>query len=199
MHSKKEKKISNGVKTIIAEVSARHIHLNQKDLEKLFGKNFKLSKFKDLSQPEEFAAKETLVVKGGRDYFPKVRIVGPVRRKTQVELSMTDCYFLGIKPVVQLSGQVRKSSQVTLQGPHGHVVAAAIVAQRHLHISKKQAKEWKYKSGKKIAIMVKGERSAILENVVVRVGDFKTHVHLDTDEANAVGLVNKQKVYIYEK
>lgn len=187
------------MKTVIAEVSARHIHLNQKDLEKLFGKNFKLAKFKDLSQPNEFAAKETLVVKGGRDYFPKVRIVGPVRRKTQVELSMTDCYFLGIKPVVQLSGQVRKSSQVTLQGPHGRVTASAIVAQRHLHISKEQAKAWKYKNNKKIAIMIKGERSAILENVLVRVGNFKTHIHFDTDEANAVGLVNKQKVYIYEK
>lgn len=187
------------MKTIIAEVSARHIHLSQKDLEKLFGKNFKLAKFKDLSQPNEFAAKETLVVKGGRDYFPKVRIVGPVRRKTQVELSMTDCYFLGIKPVVQLSGQVRKSSQVTLQGPHGRVTASAIVAQRHLHISKEQTKAWKYKQGKKVSVLIKGERAAILENVMIRVGDFNTRLHLDTDEANAVGLTHNQKVYIYEK
>jgi putative phosphotransacetylase len=187
------------MKTIIAEVSARHIHLSQKDLEKLFGKNFKLTKFKELSQPGEFAAKESLVVKGARDYFPKVRIVGPVRKKTQVELSMTDCYFLGIKPVVQASGQVRKASQVTIQGPHGHVLAQAIVPMRHLHISKEQAKAWKYKNGKKIAIVVKGERSAILENVLVRVGDFKTHIHLDTDEANAVGLTHNQKIYIYEK
>jgi putative phosphotransacetylase len=79
------------------------------------------------------------------------------------------------------------------------VTASAIVAMRHLHISKEQAKAWKYKNNKKIAIMVKGERSAILDNVIVRVGNFKTHIHLDTDEANAVGLVNKQKVYIYEK
>lgn len=187
------------MKTVIAEVSARHIHLSQKDLVKLFGKNFKLTKLKDISQPGEFAAKETLVVKGARDYFPKVRIVGPVRQKTQVELSMTDCYFLGIKPVVQASGQVRKASKVSLQGPHGQVLAQAIVAMRHLHISREQAKLWKYKNGQKIAIMVKGERSAILENVLVRVGNFKTHIHLDTDEANALGLVNNQKVYIYEK
>lgn len=187
------------MKTVIAEVSARHIHLSQKDLVKLFGKNFQLTKFKELSEPGEFAAKETLVVKGARDYFPKVRIVGPVRKKTQVELSVTDCYFLGIKPVIQVSGQVRKASQVTIQGPHGHVLAQAIVAMRHLHLSEEQAKAWKYKNGKKIAIMVKGERSAILENIVVRVGHFKTHIHLDTDEANAVGLVNNQKVYIYEK
>ncbi len=186
------------MKTVIAEVSARHVHLSQKDLIKLFGKNFKLTKLKDISQPGEFAAKETLVVKGARDYFPKVRIVGPVRKKTQVELSTTDCYFLGIKPVVQLSGQVRKASQVILQGPHGRVTVSAIVAMRHLHISKEQAKTWKYKNGKKISIVIKGERAAILENVLVRVGNFKTHIHLDTDEANAVGLSHNQKVYIYD-
>lgn len=187
------------MKTVVVEVSARHIHLSQKDLVKLFGKGFQLSKLQDISQPGEFAAKETLVVKGARDYFPKVRIVGPVRKKTQVELSMTDCYFLGIKAVLQLSGQVRKASQVTLQGPHGRVIAQAIVAQRHLHISREQAKAWKYKTGQKIAIIVKGERAAILDNIIVRVGDYKTHVHLDTDEANAVGLAHNQKVYIYEK
>ena len=187
------------MKTVIAEVSARHIHLSQKDLDKLFGKDFKLTKLKDLSQPGEFAAQETLVVKGARDYFPKVRIVGPVRKKTQVELSTTDCYFLGIKPVVQLSGQVKKASQVTLQGPQGRVAASAIVPRRHLHISKAQAKLWKYKPGKKISIIVKGERAAILDNIIVRVGDFKTNIHLDTDEANAVSLVHNQKVYIYEK
>jgi putative phosphotransacetylase len=187
------------MKTIIAELSARHIHLSQKDLVKLFGKNFELTKFKDLSQPGEFAAKETLIVKGAKDYFPKMRIVGPVRKKTQVELSMTDCYFLGIKPSIQVSGQVKKAASVILQGPHGQITAPAIVAMRHLHISKEQAKLWKYKHGKKIAVMVKGERSAILENVVVRVGDHNTRLQLDTDEANAVGLTNNQKVYIYEK
>lgn len=187
------------MKTIIAEVSAKHVHLSQKDLEKLFGKNHKLTKLRDLSQPGEFAAKETLVVKGNKDYFAKVRIVGPVRRKTQVELAMSDCYFLGIKPVIQLSGQVKRASTVTLHGPHGRVEAKAIVAKRHLHISKKQAKDWGFKNNKKIAIVIKGERQAILENVIVRIGDFNTRIHLDTDEGNAVGLLNNQKVYIYEK
>lgn len=187
------------MKTIIAEISAKHIHLSQKDLEKLFGKNHKLTELRDLSQPGEFAAKETLVVKGSKDYFAKVRIVGPVRRKTQVELAISDCYFLGIKPVVQLSGQVKRASTVILQGPHGRVEAQAIVARRHLHISKEAAKQWHLKNNSKIAVMIKGERPAILQEVVVRIGNFDTRLHLDTDEGNAVGLLNNQKVYIYER
>ncbi|MFA6525427.1 MAG: phosphate propanoyltransferase [Patescibacteria group bacterium] len=187
------------MKTIIAEVSARHIHLSQKDLEKLFGKNYQLKKLKDLSQPHQFATKETLSVKGERGVFPKVRIIGPVRDKTQVELSVTDCFALGIRPSVQISGQVKTASQVILEGPKGRVTAPAIVAMRHLHLSEKQAKMWKYRTGKKISVLIKGERSVILNNVVVRVGDFDTRLQLDTDEGNAVGLVNNQKVYIYEK
>ncbi|MFA6271973.1 MAG: phosphate propanoyltransferase [Patescibacteria group bacterium] len=187
------------MKTIIAEVSARHIHLSQKDLEKLFGKNHQLKKLKDLSQPHQFATNETLTVKGEHGIFPKVRIIGPIRSKTQVELSITDCYSLGIKPSIQVSGQVKSASQVVLKGPKGQVVVSAIVAMRHLHLSEKQAKVWKYKHGKKISVLIKGERSVILNNVVVRVGDFNTRLQLDTDEGNAVGLVNNQKVYIYEK
>jgi propanediol utilization protein len=116
-----------------------------------------------------------------------------------VELSITDCYFLGIKPSVQISGQVKNASTVSVKGPRGQVTAPAIVAMRHIHLSAKQAKAWHYKHGQKVSVLIKGERSVILNNVVVRVGDFDARLQLDTDEGNAVGLVNNQKVQIYEK
>ncbi|MFA6391939.1 MAG: phosphate propanoyltransferase [Patescibacteria group bacterium] len=186
------------MKTIIAEISARHIHLSQKDVDKLFGKNYALKKLKELSQPHQFATLETLSIIGKRNSFSKVRIIGPIRSKTQVELSVTDCYYLGIKPSVQISGQVKNSSRVIIKGPRGQVTAPAIVAMRHLHLSERQAKAWNYKHGKKISVLIKGDRSVILNNVVVRIGDYDTRLQLDTDEGNAVGLVNNQKVYIYE-
>ncbi|MCB9802694.1 phosphate propanoyltransferase [Candidatus Nomurabacteria bacterium] len=183
---------------VIAEISARHIHLSEKDLFFLFGKAYLLKKQNSLSQPGEFAAKETLTVKAKKNSFPKVRIIGPIRKETQVELSVSDCIFLGVKPVLNLSGDLKNSSAITLIGPKGilKLKKGTIVAKRHLHLSKKDAQKWALKNKQKVKVKISGSRAMLLEEVIVRVGDFQTRLHLDTDEANAAGIKNKQKVLL---
>lgn len=180
-------------KTVIAEVSAKHIHLSQKDLAKLFGKNYKLTKFKALSEPTQFAAKEKVLVFGPKNKL-SLRIVGPARKKSQVELAITDCIFLGIKPVIQLSEHVKKSTLVIVQGPKAKVKIPAIVAWRHLHIDKTQTKAWSLKPGQKISAKIVGQRGLVLNNIIVRPGLFVTRLHLDTDEGNAAGIKSGVKV-----
>lgn len=179
---------------VLIETSARHLHLKKEDAFKLFGKkDYKLHKTKKLSQPFEFACQETLIVKGPKNKL-KLRVVGPYRKKTQVELSITDCVFLGIKPYLRLSGDLRKSSPIEIIGPKGRIKIkqGAIVPLRHLHLSKKEAKKLKLKNGEKIAIKIKGKRGLIFQNVIVRVSPyFKMACHLDTDEGNAAGINKK--------
>lgn len=181
------------MKTVIAEVSARHIHLSQADFTKLFGKNKSLTPSRAISQPGQFAAKEMVTAQGPKKEFT-LRIVGPVRAKSQVELSISDCISLGIKPVLQVSGKVSKASLLTIIGPQGKIRVQAIVAWRHLHISASQAKAWGLKSGQKIKAEISGERALELKNIVVRTGDFVTRLHLDTDEANSAGVSTGTKV-----
>jgi putative phosphotransacetylase len=178
------------MKKIKAEISARHIHLSQKDLDKLFGKDYKLKKNKDLSQPGEFAAKE-LVEVVNKDRKLKVRIVAPVREHTQVELAMTDCYFLRVYPEIRVSGDIDKTPGIIIKGPKGSVKIqqGVIVPRRHLHISKEDAKKWKIKNKQKVKVCIKGKRGLTFDDVVARVGNFSTAIHLDTDEANAAGLL----------
>ncbi|MBT4349801.1 phosphate propanoyltransferase [bacterium] len=186
------------MKKVTVEVSARHIHLSDKDLVKLFGKQYSLHQKNNLSQSDQFAAKETLVISGSKNKLSRVRILGPNRVKTQVELSLSDCIYLGIKPVLRLSGDLKGSSDILLIGPKGklRIKHGAIVAKRHLHISKTQAKEWKLKNKQKISASIKGERSIIFNNIIVRVGDFVTRLHLDTDEANAAGVDKNTIAYL---
>ncbi|PIR06306.1 MAG: propanediol utilization protein [Candidatus Komeilibacteria bacterium CG11_big_fil_rev_8_21_14_0_20_36_20] len=184
------------MKKAIAEISARHLHISPQHLAKLFGPNFKLKKQHKLSQPGEFASKQTLEIIGLKNKLEKVRIVGPVRKKTQIELSLTDCIFLGIRPVLRLSGDVKNSPGVILKGPKGKlkIREGVIIPKRHLHLPEKQAKSWGLKNKQKIKVSFKGPRAAILKEVMVRVGDYKTRVHLDTDEANAIGIKNNATV-----
>lgn len=185
------------MKKVIAEVSARHLHLSQDHINKLFGKDYNLKKLKDVSQPNQFATKETLEVIGPKNIFRKVRIVAPIRKSTQLELSISDCIHLGIKPVLKLSGDLKNSSTFILKGPKRQIrVRGCIVPKRHLHISKDIAKKWKLKNNQKIEVLVKGNRGGILKEVIVRIGDFKTRLHLDTDEANAMNIKNNSTVYL---
>ena len=183
---------------ITVEVSARHIHLSNKDLVKLFGKQYFLHKKNNLSQPDQFAAKETLTISGSKNKLTDVRVLGPIREKTQVELSFSDCIYLGVNPVLRLSGNLKGSSGILLTGPKGKlkIKQGTIVAKRHLHISKVKAKKWKLKNKQKISVLIKGERSIIFNNVIVRVGDFVTRLHLDTDEANASGIDKNTIAYL---
>ncbi len=178
------------------EVSARHIHLCQKHLEILFGKGYKLKKLKQLTQPSDFAAQETLVLKTDSKKFPKVRIVGPPREETQVEISLTDAVFLGINPPVKISGNLKGSSAATLIGPKGKVnlKKGVIIAQRHIHCNLKQAKNLDIKDSDLVSVKVKEKRAITFHNVKIRVDkNYQLCMHIDTDEGNASGITKKGK------
>ena len=174
---------------IQVEVSARHCHLSPKDADILFGKNYKFKVMKKVSQPGQFATVEEVLIKGSKGEF-KLRIVGPLRRDTQVELAGTDCYRLGIKPVLRVSGDIKGTPGAVLIGPKGKIMLkqGVIVAQRHLHVSPSEAKALKVKSGQLVSMRIKGPRSLIFNNVIVRSGlGHKKSFQIDTDEGNACG------------
>jgi len=179
------------MKKIPIEISARHIHLCQKDLEKLFGRGFKLKKLKDLSQPGEFASSQTVELIGPKSSYKKIRVVGPVRKNTQAEITVTDCRILGIDAPVRISGELKKSAGAVIVGPKGKVklISGVIVAQRHLHLSLIDAKELKLKNGQTVSVKTIGNRSVTFHHIIVRTGEnYKTACHLDTDEGNAAGM-----------
>ena len=170
------------------EVSARHCHLSDKDAKKLLGKNYKLKVIKPLSQHGEFASQVTVTVKTAGGQLEKVRVLGPIRDKTQVEISLTEARKLKINPPIRLSGDLKGSAGAVLIGPKGQVriKEGIIIAKRHLHCSSDQAKKLGLKNGQIISVKTPGERSVTLNNIVVRIKDnFDLSIHLDTDEGNA--------------
>jgi len=176
------------------EVNARHIHLSQTDLDKLFGNNYQLTVLKKISQVNQFAACETITIKGPRNTIFNVRIVGPLRAQTQLEITITDSYFLGIvPPPILLSGQLEKSSGgLTICGPKGEVKLnrGVIVNQRHLHIEPEKAKLLNIKDNQIVSIKTTGTRPIIFQNIIVRSNKNKDNLsfQIDTDEANAAGI-----------
>jgi len=176
---------------IPVEVSARHIHLNQKDSDKLFGKNHEFKKIKDLSQLGEFAAEETVTIKTKKNQINKVRVLGPLRDYSQVEISATDAYSLGINPPVRMSGKLDGAERIFIIGPKGSIdkKEVVILANRHIHMSKDEAKKYKIRNCQKVKVQIHGERGAVLDNVRVKIKDtYRLDMHIDLDEANAVGL-----------
>jgi putative phosphotransacetylase len=174
-------------------VSNRHIHLSRRDLDTLFGKGYQLKEFRTLSQPGQFAAAETVTVAGPKGELGKIRVLGPVRQRTQIEISLTDSFSLGIKAPVRMSGELDGTPGAVIKGPAGtvQVPEGVIVAARHLHISGREAAVYGLRDGDVVALKSGGERAVILENVRVRCGSgHELEVHVDTDEANAAGLVN---------
>ncbi|MDD2731709.1 MAG: phosphate propanoyltransferase [Candidatus Pacebacteria bacterium] len=179
------------MKKIKVKVSARHIHLSLKDLKALFGPDYKLKKLKSLSQPQDFAALETVKIRNKDKFIEKVRVVGPTRKNTQLELSMTDCFRLGIRPELRLSGDIKGSPGLNISGPFGSInlKQGAIVAKRHIHASPAEAKELKLKDKSIVSVIIKGKRSLTFNNVIVRVSDnYRLCMHIDTDEGNAAGI-----------
>lgn len=175
------------------EVSARHLHLSVADLQVLFGAGYTLQSMKIISQPNQFAARETVKVVGPKGSFDAVRVIGPLRASTQFELSVTDGYVLGIRPQVAISGNLDASiGGVTLIGPAGQVVMqqGVIVAQRHLHIAPQQATEWGIAHLDVVRIKTSGSRPLVFDDVVVRSrqGVDTLSFMIDTDEANAAGV-----------
>jgi len=186
------------LKEILVEVSARHCHLSQQNLEKLFGKGHELTKIKQLTQPSDFAAKEMVQIYT-KEGIMNLRVVGPVRKETQVELSLTDELKLGIRPVVRQSGDLKRTPGALLIGPKGRlkIKRGVIVALRHLHCSVKEAKENNLRDGQNVCVKIKGDRALIFDNVKVRVrSDYALCLHIDTDEGNAAGIDKKATGYL---
>lgn len=175
-------------------VSNRHIHLCQADLETLFGKGYELTKFKDLSQPGQYACKELLTIVGpSMRPIENVRVLGPVRKSSQVEISATDSYVLKVKPPVRESGNIKDSAPIRIIGPKGIVELdeGCIIANRHIHMSPYEAEEFGLKDGDYVDIDVNGKRRTRWFDVQVRVHkDFRLEMHVDTDDANSVGIGN---------
>ncbi|MDD3586612.1 MAG: phosphate propanoyltransferase [Thermoguttaceae bacterium] len=184
---------------LTVSISARHIHLTDSDVETLFGKGKTLTKMKDLYQEGFFAAEETVMLVGPRKrMLPSVRILGPTRKESQVELSFTDAISLGIDPPVRESGKLQGTPGCVLIGPAGVVELkyGVIRALRHVHMSPSDAAFYgvKDKDWMKLRIESNG-CTTVLENLLVRVGEkIKLEVHLDTDEGNAVDLEHASKV-----
>lgn len=169
-------------------ISGRHIHLCQRDLELLFGPDYQLRKFKDLDQPGQFAAMETVTVVGPKGVIEGVRIIGPVRGKTQVEVSGTDGYHLGMDPPVRDSGDLEGTPGIALVGPFGATTLkeGVILAATHIHMNNEDAARLDLKDGDRVQVMVDGQRDLIFNEVLIRAGSsFVTEMHVDTDEANA--------------
>ena len=184
-------------------VSNRHIHLTKADLETLFGEGYELTPLKDLSQPGQYACKEVLTIVGpSLKPIENVRVLGPLRSKSQVEISATDSYILKIKPPVRESGNIVGSAGIRIIGPKGVVQLSegCIIANRHIHMSPKDATKFNVKDGDFVVVDVKGKRRSRWYDVQVRVSpDFYLEMHVDTDDANATGIGNGCKVQIVKE
>ncbi|MFA5878196.1 MAG: phosphate propanoyltransferase [Candidatus Staskawiczbacteria bacterium] len=181
-------------KIIPVEVSARHVHLSQKDIEVLFGVGYELKEIRRLTQFSDFAAEETLNIQSNGREIKNVRVVGPIRPETQIEISLTDMVNLGLPMNAETIGDLSGSNGITLVGPKGSVLInrGVIIAGRHLHCTAEEAKRLRLKNGQIISVVVRGQREITFHNIKVRTGEkYRLCLQLDTDEGNAVG-VNKQ-------
>lgn len=173
-------------------VSNRHIHLTRHDVDVLFGEGYELTPFKDLSQPGQYACRETVTLIGpSMKAIENVRVLGPLRSATQVEISMTDSYVLKVKPPVRESGHLSGAAPITVVGPRGvlQVKEGCIIANRHIHMSPADAARFCVKDGDTVTVDVIGTRRTRWYDVQVRVSDkFCLEMHIDTDDANAVGI-----------
>ena len=185
-------------------VSQRHVHLSREDLDTLFGKGYELTKQKDL-MGREFASNEFVTLVGpSLRAIEKVRVLGPVRKNTQVEISRTDTFVLKVSPPVRPSGQIEGSERLVLVGRKGSVYLkqGVIIANRHIHLTPEYAEKHGIKDGDYVDVMVEGEnlKATKFYDVQVRVrDDFNVEMHIDTDDANAAGLKNGAKVTILQK
>ena len=175
-------------------ISNRHLHLCQADLETLFGAGYELTPMKDLNQPGQYACKETVTLAGPKGSIEKVRVLGPARSASQIELLAGDNFTLGIHAPLRISGDTAGSAPVTVIGPKGSIYLkeGAIVAQRHIHMTPADAAKHGVKDGDVVSAEILGERGGVLGNVIIRSNDKSaTECHLDTEEANAFGVTSK--------
>ncbi len=191
--------VKNDSSEIPVGVSNRHVHLSQKDLNTMFGEGYKMGKMKDLSQPGQYACKETLTICGPKGAIEKVRILGPTRSKTQVEVLTGDCFKLGVVPHARLSGDLSRTPGITLIGPKGSVQIqeGVIVAQRHIHMTPEDAKNLGVCDGQVVSIKFDDLRGGTYSNVAIRANDASAlECHIDIEEANAMSISSSSKIKI---
>ncbi len=183
-------------------ISARHVHLSREDLDTLFGKGFELTKKKTL-MGREFASDQVVTLVGpSLRAIENVRVLGPVRKNTQVEISRTDTFVLKVSPPVRPSGDVKGSEKLVLVGPKGSVYLneGVIIANRHIHLTPEYAQKNGITDGDYVDVIVDSIKPTKFFDVQVRVrDDFNVEMHIDTDDANACGLKNGDKVSIIKR
>lgn len=175
---------------IEVEASGRHVHLKRKDIDILFGEGYQLTPVKDLSQPGQYACKERVTVTGAKGVLNNVIVLGPARKDSQVEVSLTDALILGIKSPVRQSGDIEGTPGISVSNGDKKVELAQglIVAKRHIHITPEDARRFNVSDGESVKVKVFGERPLIFDEMIVRVSpNFRTYIHIDYDEANACG------------
>jgi len=177
---------------VLVEISARHVHVSPAALETLFGPGYQLTVKKPLSQPGQYAAEERVTVVGPKKEIAGISILGPVRKDTQIELSLTDARSIGILAPVRESGDIKASAPCRIVGPKGEITISegVIIAKRHIHLTPADAAAWGLADKEKVLVRVDTDgRSLIFGDVVCRVrADFATAMHIDTDEGNAAGI-----------
>ena len=200
---KKESEANCDGSNVPVGVSNRHIHLTREHVDILFGKGYELTKIKDLSQPGQFACKEQLTIVGpSMRPIEGVRVLGPERKASQVEISRTDSFTLKVKPPVRESGDIKGSAPVTIIGPKGIVSLSegCIIANRHIHMSLEEAARYNVVDGEYVDVLLCGERKSMFYDVQIRAHkDFRLEMHIDTDDANAAGVGNGAKVKLIKR
>lgn len=186
-------------KMVPVGLSNKHLHLSQADLDVLFGQGFELTKMKDLSQPGQFAANEKVDIVGPKGTLKGIRVLGPVRKETQIEISLTDSFVLGVNPPVRDSGDLIDSPGAKIVGPKGEVILdkGVIAAGRHIHMHTSDAEIFGVTDKEVVSVKVEGKRGLVFDNVLVRVNpEYALEMHVDIDEGNAAGLKNGSMVEV---
>lgn len=175
---------------IEVEASGRHVHLTREDVDTLFGPGYQLTPVKELSQPGQYACAERVTITGPKGSMKNVIVLGPERKESQVEVSLTDAVALGVKAPIRQSGDIAGTPKITISNGDRKVelTKGLIVAKRHMHITPEDAVKYNVKDGEIIKVKVFGTRPLIFDDLVVRVNkNFRTYIHIDYDEANACG------------
>lgn len=180
-------------------VSNRHIHLDRKDMDILFGQGSELTFKKELGQPGQYACEETVTLRGPKGELSRVRVLGPLRSESQVEMSVTDGFALGVRPPIRESGKLEGTPGVTIVGPKGTIEkdTGAIAALRHIHLTPEDARRMGVRDKQMVKVEIGGLRGGVFHNVLIRVSEqFAPEMHIDVDEANAFGVKNGDRAYI---
>ncbi|MBI4093245.1 MAG: phosphate propanoyltransferase [Candidatus Kerfeldbacteria bacterium] len=178
--------------SVVVEVSNRHVHLSQPEFQALFGPDVSLHQLRLISQTPQFAAVETITLQGPKGTIENVRVVGPLRSDTQVELALNDARCLGINPPLRNSGELSGSAGVTLIGPRGTVVLhqGAIIQRRHIHATADDCQRYGLQPDSMVRVRLPGDRGLIFDKVLIKTHPSYTwRLHIDTDEAKAAGIV----------